>query len=431
MRRVLVLFVAAVLLVAAALPLLAQNYALEVWKFGGTRIERAYGASKTKAWNDAHPDMLVKWVENDWSARVEKVVTNLSTKTLPDIIIVDTQSIPDFASMGAIQAISDLDRALVDKWSKRFVPETFKLGYYKNKFYGFSTYVDIATFLAFNTKMLRRAGLVDAEGEAKAPGTWDELLTYCQKLQAKGYTPIALSCTSNVNDMNMVEGIAYQNGGRWLDEAGKPAINEKGFVDVLKLYKALAPYALPGSVESNYRDNAVQFFNGQAAMYIGLSWLGVWNTELQVPSDFSYDSTVFPLNPKPAGRFKPVSGIMSGTFCPMITTNAKNAKAALAYIDYWTEDAQTLAWNGSVQSGRVPTALACWTSKDIKRFWPDLSQKWAAGTLFKDVLPMPAFPGLNQGHEFLAEAVQSVVLGVAEPQAALDKAAKKLAEALK
>jgi multiple sugar transport system substrate-binding protein len=439
-RRIGWLSVALIVLICGAVPLFAggkqekeqaeDTYAIEVWKFGGTRIERAYGATKTKAWNEAHPEMLVKWVENDWSARVEKVVTNLSTKTLPDVIIVDTQSIPDFAAMGAIQALSDIDSSLVDKWSKRFVPETFKLGYYKGKFYGFSTYVDIATFLAYNTKMVRKAGLVGADGEAKAPETWEDMVLYCQKLQAAGYTGVALSCTSNVNDMNMVEGIAYANGGRWLDAAGKPAINGPGFVDTLKLYQAIGPYALPGSVESNYRDNAVQFFNGQAAMYIGLSWLGVWNTELQVPSDFSYSATVFPLNPRPTGRFEPASGIMSGTFCPMITTNAKNVKAAMAYIDYWTEDAQLLAWNGSVQFGRVPTGIVCWNSSDIERFWPDLKQRYDEGALFRGVLPMPAFPGLNEGHEYLSSAVQEVVLGVSEPQVALDKAASLLGEAL-
>ena len=407
-----------------------SEYAITVWKFGGTRIERKYGDSKTTAWNKDHPDMAAEWVENDWSARTEKVVTSFEAGTLPDIIIVDTQSIPDFAEMGAIQAISDLDPKIVKKWAGKFVPETFALGYYKDKFYGFSTYVDISTFLAYNTEMVRKAGLVNEEGDAVAPETWDELLQYGEALQAAGYTPLAISGTSNVCDMNMVEGIAYANGGRWLDEAGNVVVNGQGFVDALKLYEQLAPYALPGAVESNYRDCAVQFFNGQAAMYPGLSWVGVFNTELQIPSDFAYKLTVFPTNPNPTGNFEPASGVMTGTFCPMITTNCKNIEAALAYIEYWTEDEQLLGWNGSVQFGRVPTGLVCWSSDAIKRFCPDLKKKYDDVTLFKGVLPMPAFPGLNEGHEYLGVALQEVILGVSDPQTALDKVAEKMKKVL-
>ena len=75
----------------------SMDYAITVWKFGGTRIERNYMGSKTDAWNEANPDMMVEWVENDWSARTEKVITSFEAGNLPDVIIVDTQSIPDFA----------------------------------------------------------------------------------------------------------------------------------------------------------------------------------------------------------------------------------------------------------------------------------------------------------------------------------------------
>jgi multiple sugar transport system substrate-binding protein len=408
----------------------SEEYAITVWKFGGTRIERSYGATKTAAWNEAHPDMMAEWVENDWSARTELVVTSLEAGNLPDVIIVDTQSIPDFASMGAIQAFSDLDPALVAEWETKFVPETFDLGMYEDKFYGFSTYVDIATFLGYNTEIIRKAGYENAEGDAVGPETWDELIDYCETLQAEGFGAIALSLTGIATDMNMIEGIAYANGGRWLDEDGNVAVNGPGFVDAVQLCADLAPYALAGSVESNYRDNATLFFNGQAALYPSLSWMGVWNTELQIPSDFAYNLTTFPVNPNPTGNFEAVSGIMTGTFCPMITTNAKDVEAALAYVDFWTQDEQVLGWNGSVQFGRVPTAIVAWSSADIEKFWPDLKAKYDAGTLFTEVLPMPAFPGLNESYEHFGTAVQEVVLGVSDAQTAMDKFADKVKEIL-
>lgn len=404
----------------------SSDFAITVWKFGGTRIERAYGASKTTAWNEANPTMTAEWIENDWSARSEKVVTSLEAGNLPDVIIVDTQSIPDFASMGAIQAISDLDNGLVETWKSKFVPETFELGYFNDKFYGFSTYVDISTFLAYNTEYLRKAELVDENGDATPPKTWDDLLSYCETLQGAGYTPLAMALTNNVNDINMFEGVSYANGGRYIDDEGNIAVNKKGFVDALELYKKLGAYALPGGVESTYRDMAINFFNGQAAMYPALSWVGVWNTELQIPPGFAYDMTTFPLNPNPTGEYEPINGLMAGTFCLMVTSNAKNIDAVLKYIDYWAQDEQLIGWDGSVQFGRVPAGLVCWNTDNIKKFYPALKKDYDDGILFKSVIPNPSFPGLTEIQNLLSVAIQEVMLGVSEPQAALDKVAVEM-----
>ena len=400
--------------------------ALTVWKFGGVRIEKAFAVKQVQAWNEAHPDMLVDWVEFDWGSRIEKVVSSHEGGRLPDIIVVDTQSIPDFANMGVIQSVSDLDSSYVEKWKGRIVPEIYDLGIYNDKFYGFSTYVDMATFLGYNTDMVRKAGLVDGEGDARAPESWDEVVSFCKTIKDKGMNAIALSATSNVCDINMLEGIAYANGGRWLDEQGNVAVNGPGFVDAVKLYKSLYDYSLPGSLESNYRDNAVQFFNKQAALYPALSWIGVFNTELQMPSDFAYRMAKFPDPEKKTGKYPAVSAIMSGTFCPLVTTNCSDTDLALKFIDYWTEDQNLLAWNGSVQFGRVPGGIVCWESEDINKYWPDLKKSYDEGTLFSNVQPMPAFPGLTMGQSFLAEALQEVLLDVSEPQEALDKVAEKL-----
>ena len=405
--------------------------ALTVWKFGGVRIEKAFAVKQVEAWNEAHPDMYVEWVEFDWGSRIEKVVTSHEGGRLPDIIVVDTQSIPDFANMGIIQSITDLDPSYVEKWKEKIVPEIYDMGYYNDKFYGFSTYIDMATFLGYNTDMVRKAGLVHAEGEPCAPGTWSEIVSYCETLKSKGLNAIALSATSNVCDINMLEGIAYANGGRWLDDNGKVAVNGPGFVDAVELYKVLYKYALPGSIESNYRDNAVQFFNKQAALYPALSWIGVFNTELQMPSDFAYRMDAFPKPDSKSGKFSAVNAIISGTFCPLITTNCKNKEVALKFVDYWTEDQNLLAWNGSVQFGRVPSGIVCWEGGDINKYWPDLKKAYDDGTLFSSVQPMPAFPGLTMGQSYLSEALQEVLLDLATPQEALDKVAEKLAAELK
>jgi len=407
-----------------------SDYALTVWKFGGVRIEKAFAVKQVAAWNEQHPDMKVEWIEYDWGSRIEKVVTASEAGRLPDIIVVDTQGIPDFANMGAIQAISDLDPAIVEKWEGRIVPEVMELGYYDGDFYGFSTYVDMATFLGYNIDMVRKAGLVDAHGDATAPETWNELLDYAKKLDSSGYPAILLSATNNVCDINMLEGIAYANGGRWLAPDGSVAVNGPGFTDALKLYKALYDYALPGALESNYRDSAVQFFNKQAALYPALSWIGVFNTELQMPSDFAYRMATFPTPDRVTGKYMPVSSLMTGTFCPLITTNCENTNAALAFIDYWTEDQNLLAWNGSVQFGRVPSGIVCWETDGIDQYWPDLKKAYLAGDLFKNVQPMPAFAGLTSGQSYLAEALQKVLLDVATPQEALDEVAKKLSAEL-
>jgi ABC-type glycerol-3-phosphate transport system substrate-binding protein len=138
----------------------------------------------------------------------------------------------------------------------------------------------------------------------------------------------------------------------------------------------------------------------------------------------------FPTPDKVTGKYAPVSSLMTGTFCPLITTNCENTDAALAFIDYWTEDQNLLAWNGSVQFGRVPSGIVCWETDGIDQYWPDLKKAYLAGDLFKNVQPMPAFAGLTSGQSYLAEALQKVLLDVATPQEALDEVAKKLSAEL-
>jgi len=136
--------------------------------------------------------------------------------------------------------------------------------------------------------------------------------------------------------------------------------------------------------------------------------------------------TIFPLNPNPSGEYEPASGIMTGTFCLMITSNCKNIEAALKYVDYWAQDEQLIGWDGSVQYGRIPTGLVCWSSENIKKFYPALKEDYDNGILFRSVMPTPSFPGLTEIQNLLSVAIQEVMLGVSEPQAALDKVAVEM-----
>ncbi|MBV9175234.1 MAG: extracellular solute-binding protein, partial [Chloroflexi bacterium] len=211
-------------------PAQAGGVSLVVWKFGGSNEELSY-FPKWNAEFTKRTGIGLDYSNNDWSTKREKILAAFQAKSLPDVLLMDGQSIPDLAKLGVIQAYEDLDKSLMAKWQPSFIPEIWNSTVNDGKFYGPSPYVDMGTFLAYNKQMFQDAGI------SRAPETWDDVRDAAKKLTTSDRAGIALGWTTQTNDANTVEGIAYANGGRWLDDTGKKVmINDAGFVDTLQMF---------------------------------------------------------------------------------------------------------------------------------------------------------------------------------------------------
>lgn len=392
-----------------------------VWKFGGSNEEILYFPK----WDDEftkRTGIKIEYSDNDWSTKREKILAAFQAKKVADILLMDGQSIPDLAALGIIDAYDDLDKSFATRNQPNFVPEIWNSTVSNGKFYGPSMYVDMGTFLAYNTKMFKDAGVT------KVPETWDEVREAAKKCTKPDVAGITISVAVDTNDVNTFEGIAYANGGRWLDDTGKKVmINDAGFIDALQLYTGLVQdKSVPqGVTETNFASSGTLFFQEKAAMWVCLSYIGAFQTGLKAPADFPVASTLFPRQPKPTGFTKPAASIMTPTAAMLISKSSQQKDAALKYADFWSQPEVQVGWDGSEISGRVPALKKNWETETFKRIHADWYALYKAGKMFDGALPMPSFPGLAEAEKALNSGMQSAVLGKMSPKDAMAAAAKR------
>ena len=397
---------------------LASAVEIKVWRFGGILAEHSWEKKKITEWNNQNPDVKVVWSNQDWATKREKVISSFKAKQLPDILVMDGPSIPDFVRLGVIQALDDVDSNMVGSWKNRFVPEIWNTTIYKGKFYAIPTYVDVTTFLTYNKAFVKTP-----------PTTWQELKNVAKNLKGKSNKiPVVIAATKGTNDVNLWEGIAYANGCRWLNEKGdKVVINDRGCVDALQLYKDLVTGGLTedNPQEIDYYKAIVLLLEESAIMSQSMSWLKAIDSEVKGSKNPDYGLTVFPKNANPTGSYPSANVIMAPTSAGMLTSQSKNVKAAMKFLNYFASQEFQAGWDGDPIPGRVPATRANWASPDVVKVYPDLVKLYNKGTLFKGALPMPAFPGLVQMESYMGEALQSVVMGQQDVQSALDRVAAK------
>lgn len=394
---------------------------ITVWKFGGTAKELEYFVQ----WNAKFTEETgigLEYSNNDWATKREKMLAAFQAKRIADVLLIDGQSMPDLAALGVIAPYDDLDKSLMEKWKPNFVPEIWSSTVVNGKFYGPSSYVDMGSFLVYNKDMFQEAAI------ARVPENWDEVKEAAKKLTKPDRAGITLSATTATNDANNLEGIAYANGGRWLDEAGKKVmIDDAGFVDALQLYvDFVKDKATPqGITETAFGQSATLFFEGKAAMWIALSYGKAIQQSQGRPDDFPMGMVLFPRQAKPTGFAKPAATIMTPTAAVAISALSDKKEAALKYADFWSRAEVQAGWDGSVIRGRVPALKANWETETFKKIYPDWYELYKAGKMFDGSLPMPSFPGLVEAEKQLSTAMQQAILGQMSAKDALTNAAKR------
>ena len=106
---------------------------------------------------------------------IPKVLQQASSRTLPDLLMLDN---PDMQQIAQTGALTPLDQYGID--SSGFAKGILSAGTYKGKVYGLAP--DVSTVsLFYNKDMLSKAGV-------SVPRTWDELKAAAAKLTRRGAT---------------------------------------------------------------------------------------------------------------------------------------------------------------------------------------------------------------------------------------------------
>lgn len=102
--------------------------------------------------------------------------TAAATNDWPDIyILTPWTQVQDFAEAGRLQDLSGMD------FTEKVYPSALEAATYDGKIYGYPANVEYLGVF-YNKQMFKDAGLVDENGEPKAPETWDQVVEYAKKL---------------------------------------------------------------------------------------------------------------------------------------------------------------------------------------------------------------------------------------------------------
>jgi multiple sugar transport system substrate-binding protein len=186
---------------------------------------------------------------------IAKVLQQASSRTLPDVLMLDNPDIQQIAASGALAPLTDYGLS-----GKGDVPAVTAAGSYKGKLYGLEP-VTNSIALYYNVKLLKAAGVTP-------PKTWDELRAAAKKL-TKGKTyGFAMSNINTYEGTWQFLPFFWSNGGNEKNIATPQAAQALQFDVALQNDGSMSK----SSINWAQADVNNQFIAGKAAMMINGPW---------------------------------------------------------------------------------------------------------------------------------------------------------------
>ncbi|WP_301229606.1 sugar ABC transporter substrate-binding protein [Arthrobacter sp. PsM3] len=250
--------------------------------------------------------------------RMQTVLQRSSSKTLPDVLMLDNPEVKDVAATGALSPLSDYK---VDM--SAFAGNSLDAVTQDGQVYGLPLPADTLG-LFYNADVLAAAGITP-------PKTWDELKAAAAKLTTGDQYGLAFSAAATYEGAWQFLPFMWTNGG---DETKLDSPEVKG---ALQLYVDLVQSgsASKSVINWNQADVKDQFVAGKAAMMINGPW--------QIPAlakvpGVKWNTVQIPVNKPGQTPTAPLGGMVWTV--PRTGDKAKQAKAAEFVACTGTEDSQ-------------------------------------------------------------------------------------------
>lgn len=380
---------------------------LAFWN-GFTGGDGPFMKTMVEKFNAENPKIKVEMSTLQWGDLYPKVPTAVAAGAGPDVAVVHIDQLATNAARNVIIPLDEIATTL-KMTEADFNPIVWKAGIYKEKRYGIPLDVHPLGFYA-NTGQLTKAGITDLP---KDKASFEAAVT---ALQGAGGVKEPFWVTATWPAHLMFISLLGQFGGSLFDEAGAAATfnSDAGVKSLEWLTSFVKSGASPKNVAA---DAQAQAFRQQKN---SLTWDGIWMmNEWEKVDGLEWKAAAVPtIGDKPA--------VWASSHNFVVTTQAakdtNKLQAASAFIAWISE--RSIEW---AKSGQIPARNSVRESAEFKAL-PVQSE--LAKQLDHVVFPL-ALPGIGDITAPTFEAaVNQVVLGKAEPKAALDAAAKKATEML-
>lgn len=353
------------------------------------------------AFEKQYPNVKVKAQTIPYDSLRQKLLTGIAGGQTPDVLRSDIIWVPEFADLGALEP---LDTAMSDfaTFKGQVYPGALETNAYQGHYYGLP--LDTNTrVLFYNKDVFQQAGIT------QAPKTFEDFTADCQKIKALGKKDVYCYAEGGTGSWNILPWI-WSNGGAITDANYTKAtgyLNSAATVQAITMLRdMLKNGTLSPSIMGNGLATSDAIGKGQAGVIIDGPWMPPIFQD-QYPK-LNYGTALVPAGP--GGSISVVGGEDIVLF-----KSSKNKEASLAFIRFMLgKEAQTMM--GKV--GQMPVLTSLKGSPDLPAYYQTFQEQLATA---KPRTPSPAWPKID---EAITTAVQNVLSGKQEPQAALDAAAK-------
>jgi multiple sugar transport system substrate-binding protein len=269
------------------------------------------------------------------AALLPKVLQQVSSKTMPDVLMLDNPDVDQIAATGALSPLSNYGIT-----GDGYIPGIIAAGSYQGKLYGLAPAVN-SLGLFYNVSLFKAAGLTP-------PTTWAELQADAKALTKPGQYGFAFS------GVNTYEGTWQFMPWMWTNGGDEKHIDTPQTAQALQLLTSMVQdgSASKSVVLWTQADVESQFAAGKAAMMEN----GPWNIALlQGVSGLDWASV--PL-PTPEAGQKPVAPLGGETYTVPQTGDSAKMAAAGKIVACLNSDANQVAISKAVAYVPAKTSVA-------------------------------------------------------------------------
>jgi multiple sugar transport system substrate-binding protein len=377
------------------------------------RVTAAYYSAATgpyfekmaDAFHKANPDIDVKVEVVSWDNLLQKLQIDISGGSNSDISIIGTRWLLDFVKDNQAEP---LDGMMTPAFRDRFIGTFLKPAEIGGKVYGLPIAAS-ARAMFYNKDLLAQAGITEP------PATWDELAADAAKLKAKGIAAFGLQGKQIETDVYWYYAL-WTFGGDVVGPDDKAAFDSPAGVKSLTFYKSLIDHGYTEDGVTNYAREDLQnlFKQGRIAMVITAPFL-INQIAAEAPK-LNYSVAPVPKETRNA--------TYAVTDSVVIFKNSKVKPAAFKFLDFLFTKGPRVEFNKN--EGFLPTTKAA--AEDPYFTGNERLQTFVK--LLPDAHFAPTVTGWEDTAKAVSDAVQSVYLGRATPEAALKTAAAQADRAL-
>ncbi|HET6518345.1 MAG TPA: sugar ABC transporter substrate-binding protein, partial [Geminicoccaceae bacterium] len=369
----------------------------------GPIFERIAGAFEQE-----NPDIDVRIEVVNWDPLLQKLTTDIAGGTAPDVSIIGTRWLLDFAAQGVAEP---LDGYMTDEFKARFIDAFLEPSVIDGQTYGLPVAAS-ARAMYYNERLFERAGI------AEPPATWDGLREAARKISDLGDDTYGFGIQGKEIETDAYWYYAlWTHGGELIEDDGTSGVDGEAAVRAANLYKGMIDEGLTQPGVTNYNREEMQdlFKQGRLGMILTGPWLRGQMRE-EAP-DVAYG-----VAPIPEGTTKATYGVTDSII--MFSTSEVKDEAWKFMEFAFREDFRK---EFTSKEGFLPVLKAV---AEDPAFAGD--EELAA---FVDMLPNAKFAPTIENWEEIADitssALQRIYLGQAPAEQALGEAAAEIDPLLK